>query len=136
VFTKREDLQRLYEPLIHTAVNAIKSDDVARFLGRKQVQGNFNGELGTNFGTRIETRLKHHIVASTPSANFATATFGVTSACRGLRSPVCSNGSDSMVCSKVPRRHEYYLTALGRPVIACCLRMRQEALPPTLVLQA
>jgi hypothetical protein len=41
VFRKRENLQRLYEPLICTAVNAIKADDVARFLGRKQVHGNF-----------------------------------------------------------------------------------------------
>jgi hypothetical protein len=89
VFSKREDLQPLYEPLIRTAVDAFKSDDVARSLGRKQVQGDFNGELGTNFGTRIEgTRLKHHIVASTPSADFATTTFSVTSACRGFRSPV------------------------------------------------
>jgi hypothetical protein len=86
VFSERGDLQRLYEPLIRTAVKAIKSDDVARSLGRKQVQGDFNGELDTNFGTRIEgTRLKHHIVASTPSADFATATFGVTSACGGSR---------------------------------------------------
>lgn len=37
---------------------------------------------------------------------------------------------------KVPRRHKYYLTVLGRRVIACCLRMRQEALLPTLALQA
>jgi DNA-binding MarR family transcriptional regulator len=37
---------------------------------------------------------------------------------------------------KVARRHKYYLTALGRRVIACCLRMREEALLPTLALQA
>jgi DNA-binding MarR family transcriptional regulator len=62
VFRRREDLQRLYEPLIRTAVHAVKADDVAKFLGRKQVHGNFKDELGTDFGTRVEgTRLKHHM---------------------------------------------------------------------------
>ena len=36
---------------------------------------------------------------------------------------------------KVARRHKYYLTALGRRAIACCLRMREEAVLPTLALQ-
>lgn len=62
VFRRREDLQRVYEPLIRTAVNAVKANNVAMFLGRKQVHHNFLGELGTNFGTRIEgKRLKHHM---------------------------------------------------------------------------
>jgi DNA-binding MarR family transcriptional regulator len=37
---------------------------------------------------------------------------------------------------KVPRRHEYYLTALGRRLIACCLRMTEEMVLPALALQA
>jgi DNA-binding HxlR family transcriptional regulator len=33
---------------------------------------------------------------------------------------------------KVPRCHKYYLTALGRRVIACCLRLREEIVLPSL----
>jgi hypothetical protein len=65
VFRRREDLQRFYDPLIRTAVYTVKADDVAKFLGRKQLHGKFNGELGTSFGKRIEgTRLKHHMAKS------------------------------------------------------------------------
>lgn len=61
IFQKRSDLQALYEPLIRTAVHAVKAADVATFLGRK-LSGNFKGELGNDFGTRVEgTRIKHHM---------------------------------------------------------------------------
>lgn len=61
VFRRSEDLQQIYEPLIRTAIHAVKADDVATFLGRK-LNGNFKGELGTDFGTRISgTRIKHHM---------------------------------------------------------------------------
>jgi hypothetical protein len=61
VFWRRNDLQALYEPLIRTAVHAVKAADVATFLGRK-LSGNFKGELGNDFGTRVEgTRIKHHM---------------------------------------------------------------------------
>ena len=65
VFGRREDLQRLYDPLIRTAVHTIKAENVAKFLGRKQLDGRFKDELGTDFGTRVEgTRLKHSMARS------------------------------------------------------------------------
>ena len=36
------------------------------------------------------------------------------------------------VIKKVARRHKYYLTKLGRQVIACFLRLRQETVLPAL----
>jgi len=39
----------------------VKADNVATFLGRK-LHGNFKGELGNDFNTRIQgTRIKHHM---------------------------------------------------------------------------
>jgi hypothetical protein len=61
VFTRREALTGLYEPLVRTAVHAVKADNVATFLGRK-LHGNFTDELGNDFGTRVAgTRLRHHM---------------------------------------------------------------------------
>ena len=62
IFRSREDLQPIYETLVRTAIHAVKPDNVASFLGRKYVHGNFDDELGTKFDTRIEgTRIKHHM---------------------------------------------------------------------------
>ena len=61
VFSSRETLAALYEPLVRTAVHAVKVENVATFLGRK-LHGNFKGELGNDFNTRIQgTRIRHHM---------------------------------------------------------------------------
>lgn len=61
IFKSKEDLASLYEPLVRTAIHAVKADNVATFLGRK-LSDNFEGEVGTDFHTRIEgTRIKHHM---------------------------------------------------------------------------
>lgn len=61
VFRRPEDLREIYDALTRTAIHAVKADDVAMFLGRK-LNGNYQGELGTDFNTRIEgTRIRHHM---------------------------------------------------------------------------
>jgi len=61
VFKTREALAAVYEPLVRTAVHAVKAENVATFLGRK-LHGNFRDEVGNDFGTRIQgTRIKHHM---------------------------------------------------------------------------
>jgi len=61
VFDKAEHLQPLYEAISRTAIHALKPDRVATFLGRK-LHGNFEGELGNHFHTRIEgTRIGHQM---------------------------------------------------------------------------
>jgi len=61
VFKRKEDLTLIYDPLVRTAIHAVKADNIATFLGRK-LNGNFEGEIGTDFHTRIEgTRIKHHM---------------------------------------------------------------------------
>jgi hypothetical protein len=60
IFHRQDDLRPLYDTLVHTAIHAVKPDDVATFLGRK-LTGNYADELGNDFHTRVEgTRLKHH----------------------------------------------------------------------------
>lgn len=59
IFKSREALQGLYEHLTRTAIHAVKPDHVATFLGKK-LHGNYKGELGNDFNTRIEgTRIRH-----------------------------------------------------------------------------
>jgi hypothetical protein len=61
VFKKQKDLASLYSVLVRTAIHAVKADNVATFLGRK-LHGNYEGEVGNDFHTRIEgTRIKHHM---------------------------------------------------------------------------
>ena len=61
VFKRQSDLGPLYELLSRTAIHTVKPRDVATFLGRK-LRGNFEGEIGNDFHTRIEgTRIKHHM---------------------------------------------------------------------------
>jgi hypothetical protein len=60
VFRTRQDLQLLYEPLVRTAIHAVKAENVATFLGRK-LHPHFAQEAGNDFHTRIEgTRIRHH----------------------------------------------------------------------------
>jgi hypothetical protein len=61
VFKRREDLAKIYEPLIRTAIHAVKAEQIATFLGRK-IDGRFQGEVGNDFHTRVMgTRIKHHM---------------------------------------------------------------------------
>lgn len=61
IFRNQEDLRPLYEALTRTAIHTVKPEDVATFLGRK-LSGNYQGEIGTDFHTRIQgTRIKHHM---------------------------------------------------------------------------
>jgi hypothetical protein len=63
VFKKQSDFQLLYEPLIRTAIHSVKPENIATFLGDK-LHGNFQGEIGNNFNTRIQgTRIKHQMGA-------------------------------------------------------------------------
>ncbi len=65
VFRSREALAALYDPLVRTAVHAVKAENVATFLGRK-LHGNFKDELGNDFNTRIMgTRIRHHMGPAT-----------------------------------------------------------------------
>ena len=59
VFNRQEDLQYIYDNLVRTAVHIVKPDNIATFFGKK-LHGNFQGQMGNNFNTRIEgTRVKH-----------------------------------------------------------------------------
>jgi len=61
IFDRREDLQHLYEDLSRTAIHSVKLEQLTTFLGRKP-NGNFQGEMGSRFSTRIEgTCIKHHM---------------------------------------------------------------------------
>src|SRR4030042_3248310 len=52
VFKRQSDLRLLYEPLIRCATHSVKPDNLATFLGEK-LPGNYQGEIGNNFNTRI-----------------------------------------------------------------------------------
>ena len=61
VFKHQADLQPIYQHIVRTAIHAVKADNIAMFLGRK-LNGNYQGEMGNNFHTRIQgTRIKHHM---------------------------------------------------------------------------
>ncbi len=63
VFKRQADLGPLYETLVRTAVHSVKPENIASFLGQK-LHGNYQGEMGNNFNTRIlGTRIKHHMGA-------------------------------------------------------------------------
>lgn len=63
VFKRQSDLKMLYEPLIRTAIHSVKPENIASFLGEK-LHGNYQGEIGNNFNTRIQgTRIKHQMGA-------------------------------------------------------------------------
>ena len=61
VFSSPEHLRPLYDELSRSAVLAVKTADVATFLG-KRLSPLFEGEAGNNFQTRIEgTRIRHFL---------------------------------------------------------------------------
>ncbi|MCX7045547.1 MAG: MarR family transcriptional regulator [Candidatus Sumerlaeota bacterium] len=63
VFRKQSDLAPLYEELSRTVIHAVKPDKAATFLGRK-LNGNFAGETGNRFSTRIEGTCIRHTMDS------------------------------------------------------------------------
>ncbi|MCP5409306.1 MAG: MarR family transcriptional regulator [Chromatiaceae bacterium] len=61
VFHKQAEFQPLYETITHTAIHAIRADNVATFLGRKLTTA-YQGEVGNDFSTRIQgTRIRHQM---------------------------------------------------------------------------
>lgn len=63
IWGRQSDLKLLYEPLIRTAIHSVKPENIASFLGEK-LHGNYQGEMGNNFNTRIlGTRIKHQMGA-------------------------------------------------------------------------
>ena len=65
VFRDRHALAPLYEAISRTAIDAVKPEHVATFLGRR-LTGNFSAELGNDFNTRIQgTRIRHQMGPAT-----------------------------------------------------------------------
>jgi hypothetical protein len=59
IFKQQKDLKIIYENLTRTAIHTVKLKHIATFLGRK-LHGNYQGEMGNGYNTRIEgTRIKH-----------------------------------------------------------------------------
>ena len=65
VFSQKNYLQAMYDTLTacrhgaRTAIHTVKPQNIATFLGKK-FHGNYQGEMGNNFNTRIQgTRIKH-----------------------------------------------------------------------------
>ncbi len=64
VFKRQADLEPIYDNLVRTAVFSVKPENIATFLGQKQLHGNYQGEIGNHFNTRIlGTRIKHQMGA-------------------------------------------------------------------------
>jgi hypothetical protein len=61
VFHQQAEFQPLYEAIVRTAVQAVKADNVATFLGRKLTTA-YQDEVGNDFSTRIQgTRIRHQM---------------------------------------------------------------------------
>jgi hypothetical protein len=61
VLKYQSNLGPLYDMITHTAILAVKPQQVATFLGRK-LHGAYQGEIGNDFHTRIEgARIKHNM---------------------------------------------------------------------------
>jgi hypothetical protein len=61
VFVHQQAFQPLYESIVRTAVQVVKADNVATFLGRKLTNA-YRDEIGNDFSTRIQgTRIRHHM---------------------------------------------------------------------------
>jgi hypothetical protein len=62
IFKRPEDLAPLYESLKMRAIQEVKIDDVATFLGRNGLNAHFDGEGGSRYNVLIEgTRLRHSL---------------------------------------------------------------------------
>jgi hypothetical protein len=61
VFNKQEDLQKIYDKIIRTAIHTVKPDNIATFLGKK-IHSNYEQEIGNNYHVRLEgSRIKHNM---------------------------------------------------------------------------
>jgi hypothetical protein len=61
VFHDRETLAPIYEELVRTLAHSVKPDNLSMFLGRR-LDAHFEGELGSQFSTRIEGHcIRHHM---------------------------------------------------------------------------
>jgi hypothetical protein len=59
VFYEQKYLQTMYDTLTRTAIHTVKPQNITTFLGKK-LHGNYQGEMGNNFNTRIQgARIKH-----------------------------------------------------------------------------
>ena len=59
IFKKQEHLQSIYSELTATAIDTVKPDNIATFLGHK-VDPRYQGEIGNNYNIRIQgSRIKH-----------------------------------------------------------------------------
>jgi hypothetical protein len=64
IFHRQAQFQPLYDAITRTAVQAVKVEQLATFLGRKLTAA-YQDELGNDFSTRIQgTRLRHHMGAA------------------------------------------------------------------------
>jgi hypothetical protein len=63
IFKNQNDLKVIYETLVRTAIHSVQPENIATFLGQK-LHGNYQGEIGNNFQTRIlGTKIKHQMGA-------------------------------------------------------------------------
>lgn len=61
IFKRQKDLAPIYEDLVRTCAHAVKSENIAMFLGRKP-DCRYNDEMGNRFSTRIEGKcIKHYM---------------------------------------------------------------------------
>ena len=62
IFRRPDDLAPLYETLTRRAIQEVKADDIATFLGRNGLSRLFEGEGGSRYNVLIEgTRLRHSL---------------------------------------------------------------------------
>ena len=62
IFRRPDDLVPLYEALTRRAIQEVKADDIATFLGRNGLSPLFEGEGGSRYNVLIEgTRLRHSL---------------------------------------------------------------------------
>jgi hypothetical protein len=61
-FKRQQDLQAIYDELVRTAIHTVKPDNIATFLGKKQLHGNSKEEVGNRYNIRIEgSRIRHQM---------------------------------------------------------------------------
>jgi hypothetical protein len=61
VFRRQADFQPLYPSILRAAIYAVRTEDIATFLGRKLTRAS-QDEVGNDFSTRIQgTRIRHHL---------------------------------------------------------------------------
>ena len=59
IFKNQNGFKHIYDEISRTLIHTVKPKNIATFLGRK-LHGNYQGEMGNNFNTRIEgTRIRH-----------------------------------------------------------------------------